>query len=139
MIGAWHAQFGELPCRITKPLRFSYYFWSRSRAPRKHPAIPWRRSAGSKTWRGSCWSGSNEDGKTLDTQCYSVQFGRFLRGTINLSGRHGNQPANPDSPGATRFVWNRIDADSFVVTREKRQGKAWSKVLEVRYRRGAAK
>jgi hypothetical protein len=108
-------------------------------SPAQTPGDPLAPFGWFKDLAGSCWSGSNEDGKTLDTQCYSVQFGRFLRGTINLSGRHGNQPANPDSPGATRFVWNRIDADSFVVTREKRQGKAWSKVLEVRYRRGAAK
>jgi hypothetical protein len=149
------------------------------------PADPLAPFGWFKDLAGSCWSGSHEDGRTLDTQCYSVQFDRFLRGTIKLSGRQGNQPAgsfegdsvyawnpkanqvyyslwasdgtyatgamyiegenlvfppaNPDSPGATRFVWNRIDADSFVVTREKRQGKAWSKVLEVRYRRGAAK
>jgi hypothetical protein len=44
-------------------------------------------------------------------------------------------PANPDSPGAIRLLWTRIDADSFLVTRERRDGKAWTKFFEVTYRR----
>jgi hypothetical protein len=138
-----------------------------------------------KDLAGYCWSGTQADGKASDTQCYSVQFGRFLRGTIKLSGKHEGQPvdnfggdsvyawnpkmnrvhytlwasdgtyatgamhvegerlifpsANPDSTSATRFVWTRVDADNFVVTREKRQGNAWSKVVEVKYRRSEAK
>jgi hypothetical protein len=135
-----------------------------------------------KDMAGHCWSGTYPDGTTSDTQCYSVQFGRLLRGTIELSGMHGGQPVddfqgdsvyawNPktnrvqytfwasdgsygtgemyrdgerlvfpptdaaDSPGAMRSVWRRLDADSFVVTREKRQGETWGKVFEVTYRR----
>lgn len=149
------------------------------------PADPLAPFGWFKDLAGSCWSGKHADGRPSDTQCYSVQFGRFLRGTIKLSGKHGSQPAdnlegdsvyawnpqanqvhyslwasdgtyatgamyvegenlifppaNPDSSGATRFVWTRIDADSYVVTREKRQGKAWSKAFEVTYRRGEAK
>jgi len=134
---------------------------------------------------GHCWSGTYPDGKTSDTQCYSVQFGRLLRGTIKLSGMHGNSPvenfegdsvyawnqktnraqytfwasdgtygtgemyregdrlifpptAAADSPGAMRSVWRRVDADSFIVAREKRQGGTWSKVFEVTYRRSPA-
>jgi hypothetical protein len=138
-----------------------------------------------KDLAGSCWSGRGENGRPTDTQCYSVQFGRFLRGTIRLSGKHRSQgveslegdsvyawnpqakqvhyslwasdgsyatgamyvegenlifpPANPGAPNAMRFVWTRLDADSYLVTREKRQGKAWSKVLEVTYRRSEGK
>jgi steroid delta-isomerase-like uncharacterized protein len=47
-------------------------------------------------------------------------------------------PSAADAPGAMRSVWRRVDADSFVVTREKRQGDAWGKVFEVTYRRSAA-
>ncbi len=138
-----------------------------------------------KDMAGHCWSGTYPDGKTSDTQCYSVQFGRLLRGTIKLSGVHGSQAVdnfegdsvyawnpkanraqytfwasdgtygtgemyregerlifpptgNADSPAAVRSVWHRVDADSFVVTREKRQGETWSKVFEVTYRRSGA-
>ena len=28
---------------------------------------------------GSCWRGATADGKTADTQCYSIQFGQFIR------------------------------------------------------------
>lgn len=131
---------------------------------------------------GYCWSGLHPDGKTNDTQCYSVQFGRHLRGTIKVSGpaegtqpavnfegdsvyafnaktnrvqytlwssdgRYGTgemyvegdhaifPPANLDSPTAMRMVWLRIDAESFVVTREQRQEGVWKKVFEVTYRR----
>lgn len=138
-----------------------------------------------KDMAGHCWSGTYPDGKTSDTQCYSLQFGRLLRGTIELSGLHGSQPVanfqgdsvyawnpktnraqytfwasdgtygsgemyregdqlifpptgNADSPSAMRSVWRRVDADSFIVAREKRQGDTWSKVFEVTYRRREA-
>jgi hypothetical protein len=35
---------------------------------------------------GACWAGKQADGKPIDTQCYEVQFGRFLRGTIEIHG-----------------------------------------------------
>lgn len=138
-----------------------------------------------KDLAGSCWSGKHADGRPSDTQCYSVQYGRFLRGTIELGIQQAGRPAqtlqgdsvyawnpqakqaqyslwasdgsyatgamyieaenvifpptNPDAANATRFVWTRIDADSYVVAREKRQGRAWSKVSEVTYRRSEAK
>ena len=135
-----------------------------------------------KDMAGSCWSGILPDGKTTDTQCYSVQYGRLIRGTIKVhggapaddlegesiyawnaktqrvqytlwtsNGAYGTgemyaegewlifPPANADSPSATRIAWNRIDADSFVVIREKRDGRAWSKFSEVTYRRSEMK
>jgi hypothetical protein len=33
---------------------------------------------------GSCWVGTFPDGKTEHRQCYTTQFGRFLRGTAAL-------------------------------------------------------
>jgi len=137
-----------------------------------------------KDMAGYCWSGMHPDGKTTDTQCYSVQFGRILRGTIKLSGTSDDNkpvnfegdsvyvwnpkidrvqytlwandgtygtgemlvigdhlvfpPANADTPGATRLVWQRVDANSFIVMRERRQQGTWSKVFEVTYRRSGA-
>jgi hypothetical protein len=34
---------------------------------------------------GSCWKGDHPDGKSSDKQCYTVQFGGLLRGTIEIS------------------------------------------------------
>ena len=34
---------------------------------------------------GACWSGVFPDGKTRHTQCYRMQFDRFLRGSASLS------------------------------------------------------
>lgn len=135
---------------------------------------------------GHCWSGTYPDGRTSDTQCYSAQFGRLLRGSIKLSGMHGSKqvdnfegdsvyawnpkakrvdytfwasdgtygtgemflegeqlifpaPGGADSTaGGMRSVWRRVDVNSFVVTREKRQGDTWVRVLEVTYRRSGA-
>lgn len=33
---------------------------------------------------GACWKGERPDGSATDTQCYETQFGRFLRGTIEI-------------------------------------------------------
>jgi hypothetical protein len=37
------------------------------------------------TMVGSCWIGQFPDGRTEHTQCYSGQFGKFMRGTASLS------------------------------------------------------
>jgi hypothetical protein len=34
---------------------------------------------------GSCWVGRFPDGRTEHTQCYTSQFGKFLRGTASLA------------------------------------------------------
>jgi hypothetical protein len=39
------------------------------------------------------------------------------------------------SEATTRSRWQRIDADSFHVTRQRREGKDWIDVLAVTYRR----
>ena len=52
---------------------------------------------------GHCWSAEHPDG-TRDTQCYSTQYGRFLRGTIEIVA----PPAagRPTYRGDSVFVWN---------------------------------
>lgn len=42
---------------------------------------------------GSCWQGLHPGGQRLDRQCYSTQYGRFMRGTIALT-----RPNSPDAP-----------------------------------------
>jgi len=42
-----------------------------------------------------------------------------------------------DEEPRTRSTWRRIDADSFEVTRERREGDAWQALFSVTYRRAA--
>jgi hypothetical protein len=35
---------------------------------------------------GSCWQGQDAYGRPTDRQCYQTQFGRYLRGTIDMGG-----------------------------------------------------
>ncbi len=41
---------------------------------------------------GHCWRGEQADGTPADTQCYELQFGRHLRGTIEIPGAAGEAP-----------------------------------------------
>ncbi len=34
---------------------------------------------------GSCWKATHPDGKTSDVQCYTSQYGKFIRGSIKVS------------------------------------------------------
>lgn len=34
---------------------------------------------------GACWQGTTEEGAPADTQCYSTQYGHFLRGTVRMT------------------------------------------------------
>jgi hypothetical protein len=45
-----------------------------------------------KDLAGSCWQGTAR-GMPADRQCYEIQFGRFLRGTIEIGGAEGKPPA----------------------------------------------
>lgn len=45
-----------------------------------------------KDLAGACWQGTDAAGKPADRQCYEVQFGRFLRGTIEIGGAEGKPP-----------------------------------------------
>lgn len=99
---------------------------------------------------GACWTGRFPDGKTVHTQCYTTQFGRFLRGTATLAvdkdGRLeaswlGDElafpvPSRKDPAQITyRSVWRRLAPDAFEVRRERPAGAAWSTELTVTYRR----
>lgn len=57
---------------------------------------------------GACWTGRYPDGKTSDTQCYTTQYGLFLRGTIKLQGVHGNKPVQ-DLEGDSVYAWDEKD------------------------------
>jgi hypothetical protein len=132
---------------------------------------------------GSCWRGEYTSGGG-DTQCYTWQYGRYLRGTIAIESKkadgvsfrlagdsvfewdaanqrirysnwadtgnlvHGEafydgeqlrfpDVKSKDEEPRTRASWRRIDADSFEVTRERRDGDAWQALFSVTYRRAA--
>ena len=126
---------------------------------------------------GSCWRGEYANTRTSDKQCYEWQYGRFLRGTIELSGVQGEGAAPFDLRGDSvwawdvarnrvllttwasngtvaageavfegdllrvtmgstmRTTWQRLDADAYLVRRERRDGDAWRELLVVRYTR----
>jgi hypothetical protein len=66
--------------------------------------------------------------------------GNYGTGEMYVVGDHlVFPPANVDSPGATRLVWQRVDANSFIVMRERKQDKTWTKIFEVTYRRSEGK
>jgi hypothetical protein len=48
--------------------------------PKLHAAFGWFPELA-----GSCWKGDHPDGRTSDKQCYRVQYGGLLRGTIEIS------------------------------------------------------
>lgn len=50
-----------------------------------HDGKPLEHFAWLQQLAGSCWTGQHPDGRTRDTQCFNVQFGRFIRGTTRLS------------------------------------------------------
>jgi hypothetical protein len=53
---------------------------------------------------GSCWSAAYPDG-TRDTQGYGAQFGRYLRGTIEIVAG-GDPPPRPPYRGDSVFFWD---------------------------------
>ncbi|HEU5179180.1 MAG TPA: hypothetical protein VFW45_00185 [Candidatus Polarisedimenticolia bacterium] len=54
---------------------------------------------------GSCWTGSTREGKVKDTQCYGTQYGRFLRGTIQL-GNPDDDPGRSPYEGDSVWAWD---------------------------------
>lgn len=52
---------------------------------------------------GHCWSSRHPDGMR-DTQCYTAQFGRYLRGTIEIVAPEA--AARPPYRGDSVFVWD---------------------------------
>jgi hypothetical protein len=62
---------------------------------------------------GSCWVGSDASGRPTERQCYRRQYGRFVRGTIEISAASAS--GERAFAGDSLFVWNaegaRIDYD----------------------------
>ncbi len=54
---------------------------------------------------GACWTGSTTEGKVKDTQCYGTQYGRFLRGTIQL-GNQGGEAGKSPYEGDSVWAWD---------------------------------
>jgi hypothetical protein len=57
-----------------------------------------------KDLAGSCWSATYADGKTTDTECYSVQYDQFMRGTIKIVAAPGSEAGNLE--GESVYSWN---------------------------------
>lgn len=74
-------------------------------APDAPPADPLARFGWLRDLAGACWSATYGDGKTSDTQCYELQWGRFVRGTIRLSGEHQGR-AFAELRGDSVFAWS---------------------------------
>jgi hypothetical protein len=68
------------------------------------PVVPMDRYQWMGQLVGSCWRGTNVDGKEMDTQCYSVQFGRFLRATTRMKDPRGGK--NAPVEGEFLMAWN---------------------------------
>ncbi|HET9428377.1 MAG TPA: hypothetical protein VFO69_08480 [Allosphingosinicella sp.] len=54
---------------------------------------------------GNCWTALYPDRATRDTQCYSVQYGRYLRGTIRIESSSSGGD-RPPYLGDSVFAWN---------------------------------
>lgn len=95
---------------------------------------------------GACWQGTDTAGRATDRQCYDLQFGHFLRGTIRMAGAEGKAPPfQGDSlfhrdrrPGTIAIVmWGssglvslgeaRVDGDSVRFLQPKTEGRPESR------------
>jgi len=60
---------------------------------------------------GDCWRGEQADGTPADTQCYDLQLGRHLHGTIEIPARRASHrscgaiPCGAGIPQNTRSGW----------------------------------
>ncbi len=55
---------------------------------------------------GSCWRGTTGDGKPADTQCYSTQYGHFLRGTLRTQEPRGDKVVDLESDSI--LAWDPV-------------------------------
>jgi hypothetical protein len=86
------------------------FAFASSRAAEAPPAFGWLGELA-----GACWAGELPDGKGTHTQCYTTQFGRFLRGTATLDVRdaegsvrrafEGDSVYAADGASGGRFVY----------------------------------
>lgn len=61
-----------------------------------------------KDLAGACWVGEHPDGTTRDTQCYRIQFGRFLYGTIRIVELHDGR-WRPGFEGDSVLAWDETN------------------------------
>lgn len=55
---------------------------------------------------GACWRATFPDGSRTDTQCYTMQYGKFLRGSIRLEAVGKAADGKPPFEGDSIFVWD---------------------------------
>ncbi|HET8725756.1 MAG TPA: hypothetical protein VFM53_16285 [Anaeromyxobacteraceae bacterium] len=68
------------------------------------PVVPLDRYQWLGELAGSCWRGTNADGKELETQCYSVQWDRLLRATTRTRIPRGEKVSILE--GEMVIAWN---------------------------------
>jgi len=55
------------------------------------PVDPLTRFTWLRELAGSCWRGTTAEGTPADTQCYSIQYGQFLRATSRMQAPRGTK------------------------------------------------
>lgn len=55
---------------------------------------------------GSCWVATFPDGRTVHTQCYTRQFGKFMRGSARLESEREGQRST-QFEGDSMFAWDQ--------------------------------
>ncbi|HQR30878.1 MAG TPA: hypothetical protein PLL32_10745 [Anaeromyxobacteraceae bacterium] len=68
------------------------------------PVVPMDRFQWLGELAGSCWRGTNAEGKEMETQCYSVQWDRLLRATTRTRVPRGEKVTVLE--GETVIAWN---------------------------------
>ena len=68
------------------------------------PVVPMDRFQWLGELAGSCWRGTSAEGKELDTQCYSVQWDRLLRGKTRMQVPRGEKTVTLE--GDLVIGWN---------------------------------
>jgi hypothetical protein len=71
---------------------------------RGDPVDPLTRFTWLRELAGSCWRGTTAEGKPADTQCYSTQYGQFLRATSRMQAPRGTKVV--DLEGDSVLAWD---------------------------------
>ena len=71
---------------------------------RGDPVDPLTRFTWLRELAGSCWRGTTADGKPADTQCYSIQYGQFVRATSRMQVPRGTKVV--DLEGDSVLAWD---------------------------------
>jgi hypothetical protein len=71
---------------------------------RGDPVDPLTRFTWLRELAGSCWRGTTAEGTPADTQCYSTQYGQFLRATTRMRAPRGTKIAELE--GDSVLAWD---------------------------------